>query len=137
MFHFRTNRLVSAETLTLSAGNTVGFDPVTMEIRNSSLTGTIQLPEGVNFQINDPYIVLERVSDGARIGTFTLPTNLAGQNSTTYTLTLRGEYNLNETDRVTVKWAPVEGPEYGTTYIHSCMLRDIMDNGSILLEPQQ
>lgn len=137
VFHFRTNRLVSAETLTLSAGNTVGFDPVTMEIRNSSLTGTIQLPEGVDFRINDPYIVLERVSDGARIGTFTLPTNLAGQNSTTYTLTLRGEYNLNETDRVTVKWAPVEGPEYGTTYIHSCMLRDIMDNGSILLEPQQ
>lgn len=139
VFHFRTNRLVSAETLTLSAGNTVGFDPVTMEVANPHLEGTIKLPDGVNFQIDDPYVVLERKSDGARIGTFALPnTGLIGQNSTTYTLALRGEYNLSANDQVNVKWAPVEGLQQGKTYIHACSLRDIMTNDvTIELEEQR
>lgn len=133
VFHFQTNRLVSAETLTLSAGNTVGFDPVTMVIANAHLKGTIQLPEGVSFKIDDPYIVLERVSDGARIGTFTLPnTGLVGQESTTYTLALRGEYNLSESDRVTVKWSPVKGDQQENTYVHTCTLHELMQGDVVI-----
>lgn len=138
VFHLKTNRLVSAEKLILTSGNYIGFNEATVEIINPDLQGIIKLPTGVNFQVDSPYIVLER-RDGTRIGTFTLPKeSLVGKNETNYSLALRGEYNLEATNEVIVKWAPVEGPQHGKVYIYSCLLRDLMsDNVTINLKEQQ
>ena len=111
------------ETLRFSTDNSVGFNDVEVNLTNTPLSGTIQLPENETFHIENPYVILERASDGTRIGTFDLTGNPNGQNSARYTLTLRGEYNLNATDRVTVRWMRVTD---NTEFSHSCLLEDIM-----------
>lgn len=126
-FEFRTVRLASEETLTLFSGNEIGFNSVTVDLENPDLSGTIQLPDGTAFGTASPYVILERVTDGTRIGAFDLgEADLTGQRSAAYELALRGEYNLVESDRVNVKWSPI-----GTSdvYIYSCLLLDIMKNG--------
>lgn len=128
-FHFTTNRLASSETIRLSAGNEVGFNPVAVDITNTPLTGTIQLPTDETFQVDNPYVILERASDGTRIGTFDLIGNPNGQSSARYTLTLRGEYNLNATDRVTVRWMRVWD---NTEFSHSYLLEDIMQDDTTI-----
>lgn len=132
-FQFRTTRLASEETLTMASGNYVGFNPLSVSIVNSKLTGTIQLPEDVTFQTNEPYIILERASDGTRIGTFVTEGNVSGSNKANYTLTLRGEYNITETDRINVKWSPV-----GTSdvYLYSGLLSSILQGTTISLNKQ-
>lgn len=119
----------------MASGNYVGFNPLSVSIVNSKLTGTIQLPEGVTFQTNEPYIVLERASDGTRIGTFVTVGNVTGQSVADYTLTLRGEYNITETDRINVKWSPVG---YSEVYLYSGLLSSILSEGAIInLDKQQ
>lgn len=130
-FHFRTERLVSNETITLASGSYVGFNPVTVSIENADLTGTIYLPDGVEFQISNPYIVLERRRDGTRIGTFAVQSDPINQDSVEYNLALRGEYNLDAADEVSIKWAPVSGPHAGTVYSYSCRLQDLMQTGAV------
>lgn len=125
-FCFRANRLASGETLRFSTDNSVGFNDVEVNLANTPLSGTIQLPEGVTFRIENPYVILERVSDGTRIGTFNL-FNPNGQNKVNYELTLRSEYNLNATDRVTVRWMRVT--DYVEFTSNSLLLQDIMGNG--------
>lgn len=134
-FHFQTNRLAVTETLTLSSGMYVGFKPVSVNLSNTPLTGTIQLPTGVTFGTNSPFVILER-KDGTRIGVFTLPQDdLTNANYADYSLTLRGEYNLTENDEVTVKWSPVNSSDmYSHTYTH---LSEIMkDKLTIALSKQ-
>lgn len=134
-FHFQTNRLAVTETLTMSSGNYVGFNPVSVNLSNTPLKGTLTLPDGVKFGVNSPFVILER-KDGTRIGVFTLPSDdLTNASSTTYSLTLRGEYNLTENDEVTVKWSPVGSSDmYSHTYSH---LSEIMqDNLQINLIKQ-
>lgn len=134
-FHFQTNRLAVTETLTMSSGNYVGFNPVSVNLSNTPLEGTLTLPDGVKFGVNSPFVILER-KDGTRIGVFTLPSaDLTNASSTTYSLTLRGEYNLTENDEVTVKWSPVGSSDmYSHTYLH---LSEIMqDNLQINLIKQ-
>ena len=135
-FHFKTTRLSSEETLSLSSGNYVGFNPLTVDMLNKQLTGTIRLPEGTQFSTGSPYIILERASDGTRIGTFDLgEASLVWQTEADYYLTLRGEYNLTETDRINVKWSPVTSNEI---YIYSGLLRDLLTDGrTIELQLQQ
>lgn len=125
-FQFRTTRLASEETLTMESGNYVGFNPLSFSIVNSKLTGTIQLPESVTFQTDEPYIILERASDGTRIGTFVTIGNVSGENKAEYTLTLRGEYNITETDRINVKWSPVGSSD---VYLYSGLLSSILQQG--------
>ena len=125
-FRFRANRLASSETLRFSTDNSVGFNDLEVNLANTPLSGTIQLPEGVTFRIENPYVILERVSDGTRIGTFNL-FNPNGQNKVNYELTLRSEYNLNATDRVTVRWMRVT--DYVEFTSNSLLLQDIMGNG--------
>ena len=133
-FQFRTTRLASEETLTMASGNYVGFNPLSVSIVNEKLTGTIQLPEDVTFLINEPYIILERASDGTRIGTFVTVGNVTGQSVADYTLTLRGEYNITETDRINVKWSPVGSSE---VYLYSGLLSSILtENSTIILTKQ-
>lgn len=134
-FHFQTNRLAVTETLTMSSGNYVGFNSVSVNLSNTPLKGTLTLPDGVIFGVNSPFVILER-KDGTRIGVFTLPSDdLTNASSTTYSLTLRGEYNLTENDEVTVKWSPVGSSDmYSHTYSH---LSEIMqDNLQINLIKQ-
>lgn len=128
-FQFRTTRLASEETLTMASGNYVGFNPLSVSIVNSKLTGTIQLPEGVTFQTNEPYIILERASDGTRIGTFVTAGNVSGNNEASYTLTLRGEYNITETDRINVKWSPVDSSD---VYLYSGLLSSLLNPGTTI-----
>lgn len=128
-FQFRTTRLASEETLTMASGNYVGFNPLSFSIVNSKLTGTIQLPEGVTFQTNEPYIILERASDGTRIGTFVTAGDVSGDNEAYYTLTLRGEYNITETDRINVKWSPVDSSD---VYLYSGLLSSILNPGTTI-----
>ena len=133
-FQFRTTRLASEETLTMASGNYVGFNPLSVSIVNKKLTGTIQLPDGVTFLINEPYIILERASDGTRIGTFVTAGDVKGSNAASYTLTLRGEYNITETDRINVKWSPVG---YSDVYLYSGLLSSILtENSTIILTKQ-
>lgn len=134
-FHFQTNRLAVTETLTLSSGMYVGFNPVSVNLSNTPLTGTLQLPDDVTFKTNSPFVILER-KDGTRIGVFTLPQeDLTNANSANYSLTLRGEYNLTENDEVTVKWSPINSSEmYSHTFTH---LSEIMENNiTIVLNKQ-
>lgn len=134
-FQFRTTRLASEETLTMASGNYVGFNPLSVSIVNSKLSGKIQLPEGVTFLINEPYIVLERASDGTRIGTFVTIGDVMGKTEADYTLTLRGEYNITETDRINVKWSPVG---YSEVYLYSGLLSSILSEGATInLDKQQ
>lgn len=128
-FQFRTTRLASEETLTMASGNYVGFNSLSFSIVNSKLTGKIQLPEGVTFQTNEPYIILERASDGTRIGTFVTIGNVSGENEAEYTLTLRGEYNITETDRINVKWSPVGSSD---VYLYSGLLNSILQQDSVI-----
>lgn len=128
-FQFRTTRLASEETLTMASGNYVGFNPLSFSIVNSKLTGKIQLPEGVTFQTNEPYVILERASDGTRIGTFVTIGNVSGENEAEYTLTLRGEYNITETDRINVKWSPVGSSD---VYLYSGLLSNILQQNAVI-----
>ena len=134
-FRFRANRLASGETLRFSTDNSVGFNDVEVNLTNTPLSGTIQLPENETFHIENPYVILERVSDGTRIGTFNL-FNPNGQSEVNYELTLRSEYNLNATDRVTVRWMRVtDNVEFVS---NSLLLQDVMDdNVTINLEKRQ
>ena len=134
-FHFQTNRLAVTETLTLSSGMYVGFNPVSFNLSNTPLTGTIQLPTGVTFGTNSPFVILER-KDGTRIGVFTLPQeDLTDAKLADYSLTLRGEYNLTENDEVTVKWSPINSSEmYSHTFTH---LSEIMENNVTIVLNEQ
>ena len=126
-FRFRANRLASGEPLRFSTDNSVGFNDKEVTLANTPLSGTIQLPEGETFHIENPYVILERVNDGTRIGTFNLLDNPYGQSEVNYELTLRSEYNLNATDRVTVRWMRVTDKNEFTS--NSLLLQDIMGNG--------
>lgn len=126
-FRFRANRLASGETLRFSTDNSVGFNDVEVTLANTPLSGTIQLPADETFQVENPYVILERVSDGTRIGTFNLLDNPNGQSEVNYELTLRSEYNLNATDRVTVRWMRVTDENEFTS--NGLLLQDIMGNG--------
>lgn len=122
-FKFRTTRLACEEDLTMASGNYVGFNPLSVSIVNGKLSGTIRLPAGVTFDTAEPFIILERASDGTRIGTFATEGTVSGQEQAAYTLALRGEYNLTETDRINVKWSPVDKTD---VYFYSGLLSDIM-----------
>ena len=107
----------------MASGNYVGFNPLSVSIVNAKLSGNILLPSGVTFDAAEPFIILERASDGTRIGTFSTPGNVSGKGQAAYTLALRGEYNIKETDRINVKWSPTDNTD---VYIYSGLLGDIM-----------
>lgn len=127
IFALQTTRLASEETLTLASGNDVGFNSLSVDIVNPDLSGTLKLPDGTRFDTASPYVILERASDGTRIGAFDLgASSLVGSDTAAYDLALRGEYNLNETDRINVKWSPIGSSD---VYIYSGTLRDLMQPG--------
>lgn len=128
-FKFRTTRLACEEDLTMASGNYVGFNPLSVSIVNGKLSGTIRLPAGVTFDTAEPFIILERASDGTRIGTFATEGTVSGQEQAAYTLALRGEYNLTETDRINVKWSSVTDSE---AYVYNGLLKDILQQNKVI-----
>lgn len=128
-FQFRTTRVASEEMVSIASGNYVGFNPLSISIVNSKLEGTIKLPTGVTFLIDEPYVILERASDGTRIGTFVTKGNVSGLNEAEYTLTLRGEYNITETDRINVKWSPVG---FSEIYLYNGLLSNILQQNAVI-----
>lgn len=135
-----TNRIVSAETLTLASGSEIGFNAETIRLTNKPLSGKIIAPDDTPFKVKNPNIILERKSDGARIGAFASTVQLGGQveaKEASYELTLRGEYNLKSTDQVTVRWSP----SYDNTIVctYSCRLSDLLNKqgGEIRLKKQE
>ena len=118
-FKFRTTRLACEE----------GFNPLSVSIVNGKLSGTIRLPAGVTFDTAEPFIILERASDGTRIGTFATEGTVSGQEQAAYTLALRGEYNLTETDRINVKWSSVTDSE---AYVYNGLLKDILQQNKVI-----
>lgn len=116
--------MTNAEDITVRSGTNIGFEPTTVSITNNSLSGKLIAPEA--FRIENPLVILERVRDGARIGVFTLGTIVPNQtNEVDYTLSLRGEYNLSSTDKVTVVASPISE---SYKYIYSTTLGDLLRN---------
>ena len=101
-FKFRTTRLACEEDLTMAS---------------------------VTFDTAEPFIILERASDGTRIGTFATEGTVSGQEQAAYTLALRGEYNLTETDRINVKWSSVTDSE---AYVYNGLLKDILQQNKVI-----
>lgn len=104
-FQFVTRDVACEEEITVSErGNQVAFNPKTVAISNTRLTGTVELARGEFDQAN-PFMSLER-EDGTRIGVLSVvaPDN---DNTGTFTLELRTEYKLDMDERVFIKYSPM------------------------------
>lgn len=104
-FQFVTRDVACEEEITVSErGNQVAFNPKTVAISNTRLTGTVELAMGEFDQAN-PFMSLER-EDGTRIGVLSVVAPGNG-NTGTFTLELRTEYKLDMDERVFIKYSPM------------------------------
>lgn len=104
-FQFVTRDVACEEEITVSErGNQVAFNPKTVTISNTRLTGTVELAMGEFDQAN-PFMSLER-EDGTRIGVLSVVAPDNG-NTGTFTLELRTEYKLDMDERVFIKYSPM------------------------------
>lgn len=104
-FQFVTRDVACEEEITVSErGNQVAFNPKTVTISNTRLTGTVELAMGEFDQAN-PFMSLER-EDGTRIGVLSVVAPDNG-NTGTFTLELRTEYKLDMDERVYIKYSPM------------------------------
>lgn len=104
-FQFVTRDVACEEEITVSErGNQVAFNPKTVAISNTRLTGTVELTKGEFDQAN-PFMSLER-EDGTRIGVLSVVAPDNG-NTGTFTLELRTEYKLDMDERVFIKYSPM------------------------------
>lgn len=104
-FQFVTRDVACEEEITVSErGNQVAFNPKTVTISNTRLTGTVELAMGKFDQAN-PFMSLER-EDGTRIGVLSVVAPGNG-NTGTFTLELRTEYKLDMDERVFIKYSPM------------------------------
>lgn len=104
-FQFVTRDVACEEEITVSErGNQVAFNPKTVTISNTRLTGTVKLARGEFDQAN-PFMSLER-EDGTRIGVLSVVAPDNG-NTGTFTLELRTEYKLDMDERVFIKYSPM------------------------------
>lgn len=104
-FQFVTRDVACEEEITVSErGNQVAFNPKTVTISNTRLTGTVELAMGKFDQAN-PFMSLER-EDGTRIGVLSVVAPDNG-NTGTFTLELRTEYKLDMDERVFIRYSPM------------------------------
>lgn len=104
-FQFVTRDVACEEEITVSErGNQVAFNPKTVTISNTRLTGTVELAMEKFDQAN-PFMSLER-EDGTRIGVLSVVAPDNG-NTGTFTLELRTEYKLDMDERVFIKYSPM------------------------------
>lgn len=105
-FQFVTRDVACEEEITVSErGNQVAFNPKTVAISNTRLTGTVELARGGEFDQANPFMSLER-EDGTRIGVLSVVAPDNG-NTGTFTLELRTEYKLDMDERVFIRYSPM------------------------------
>lgn len=130
-----TKDVVSAETVSISeiSGN-VAFYEDEITIKNQNLTGTIQIDDNsYTFDTTSPFIALEK-SDGTRIGAFTVKAT-TDENTGTYTLTLRGEYDFTEDEELKVIYSPLDNTNI---YVGTTTITDLLkDSPELTLHLQQ
>lgn len=99
--YFRTKRIASAETVTISTvGDQALFETASATFENLPVTGTVTLAGADAPQLNtSSFITLER-RNGTRVGILTV-TEVSG-NVATYSLDLRSEYDFDMNETLTV-----------------------------------
>lgn len=130
---FRTKRVVSIGDIKLSSNKEqILFYDKTFKVSNKSIEGSITYGENEGAQTampEDSFVVLQRVSDGARIGSFTIDSN--GH----YLLRLRSEYDINwDLDEYKVAYTVTTGNS-STSYStkNAITLPNLMANPNIIL----
>lgn len=104
-FQFVTRDVACEEEIMVSErGNQVAFNPKTVAISNTRLTGTVELAMD-SFDQANPFMSLER-EDGTRIGVLSVVAP-DKSNTGTFTLELRTEYKLDMDERVFVRYSPM------------------------------
>lgn len=100
-----TDRVVSAGEITVSEldGN-IAFYEDAVTVTNQPIEGSVTV-EGltVGFGTANPFFALEK-SDGTRVGSFAVTAG-AGGNTGSYVLTLLGEYDFSDDERLTVLYS--------------------------------
>jgi hypothetical protein len=98
-------------------------------VSNTSIEGSITYGANETSQLSipeDSFVVLQRVSDGARVGSFTIDSN--GH----YLLRLRNEYEINwDLDEYKVDYTSADSKYYSTK--NSITLPNLMANPNITL----
>ena len=108
--YFRTKRIASAETVTISTvGDQALFETVSATFENLPVTGTVTLAGADAPQLNtSSFITLER-RNGTRVGILTV-TEVSG-NVATYSLDLRSEYDFDMNETLTVYYNSLGNPQ--------------------------
>lgn len=100
-----TDKVVSAGEITVSEldGN-IAFYEDAVTVTNQPIKGSVSV-EGLTggFGTANPFFALEK-SDGTRVGSFAV-TAYAGGNTGSYVLTLLGEYDFSDDERLTVLYS--------------------------------
>lgn len=127
---FRTKDVVSIGEIKLSTNKEqILYYDKTFTISNTSIEGSISYGNDDSSQVaipKDSFVVLQRISDGARIGSFTIDSN--GH----YLLRLRNEYEINwDLDEYKVVYTTNDSKSYSTK--NSITLPNLMANTNITL----
>lgn len=129
---FRTKRVVSLGEIKISTNKEqILYYDKTFKVSNTSIEGSITYGVNTTSQTNlpeDSFVVLQRVSDGARVGSFTIDRD--GH----YQLRLRSEYSINwDLDEYKVDYTDTAGG--GDVYIseRTLTLPNLMANPNIKL----
>lgn len=134
IFQMQTKDIVSAETVAISeiSGN-VAIDGDAVTFTNQTLSGNITV-NGLagGFQTDSPFIALEK-SDGTRIGAFDVESTV-GSTEGIYTLTLRGEYDFTEDEKLTVIYSPLKSSEI---YVGKTNISELLTSPTLTLYLQK
>jgi hypothetical protein len=127
---FRTKRVVSIGEITISTNKEqILYYDKSFNVSNTSIEGSITYGANETSQLSipkDSFVVLQRVSDGARVGSFTIDSN--GH----YLLRLRNEYEINwDLDEYKVDYTSADSKYYSTK--NSITLPNLMANPNITL----
>ncbi len=127
---FRTKRVVSLGEIKISTNKEqILYYDKSFNVSNKSIEGSITYGANTGSQIampKDSFVVLQRVSDGARVGSFTIDAN--GH----YLLRLRSEYEINwDLDEYKVVYTAGDSKAYSTQ--NTITLPNLMANPNITL----
>lgn len=129
---FRTKRVVSLGDIKFSTNKEqILFYDKSFKVTNTSIEGSITYGANASSQVGmpkDSFVVLQRISDGARIGSFTIDSN--GH----YLLRLRNEYEINwDLDEYRIEYADPTGTGAVYTTENTITLPNLMANTNIRL----
>lgn len=127
---FKTKRVVSLGDIEITTNKEqILYYDKRFSVSNASIEGSITYGGSESSQTaipKDSFVVLQRISDGARVGSFTIDSN--GH----YLLRLRNEYEINwDLDEYTVLYTATDSKVYSTQNIIT--LPNLMANTNIRL----